>query len=328
MSPLHETAVPALWPSWLNPRRIALGGVVLFFVDMILSDLFTPAGLASVPSTLPLHFTTEFLRSFALMAAPALVLSLICLRAAMHGRSAVRAALGCLASGTVFGMVTLAGGYSMLMSMAPRSWSRGGGMGAMDAMLALGMLGQVLAFTTSVLGLALPVSRSFRATSCDAVHEALIVTGTWLLAAGTLVSWNGFGLTLAVHTRLMPSTWSLPCVLVGLTMLVTGILADHRLLSWLGAVRRGEEPDWHIEPVAEQDTELPSLLRPRAALQMGILVLDRKSGPLPVARVFLEGSDLRRRVSTRLRAAGLAVVLPLAVAPVVAILLFLPLWGR
>jgi len=326
MSPSHETAVPALWPSWLNPRRIALGGVVLLFVDMIMSALFTPAGLASVPTAVPQLLTWEFLRSLAFMAAPALVLSLICLRAAMHGRSAVRAALGCLAAGTVFGMVTLAGGYSMLMSMTPRSYGHGDG--GMDAMLWWMLPAQALAFTLSVLGLALPVSRSFRATSCDAVHEALIVTGTWLLAVGTLVSWNGFGLTLAAHTRASPSTWSVPCVLVGGTMLVTGILADRRLLAWVGAVRRGEEPGWRIEAATEPAVELPSLLGARGALELGILVLDRDAGPLPVARVFLEGSDLRRLLGTRLRSAGLAVVLLLAVVPVVLTFVFSPIWRR
>jgi hypothetical protein len=306
--------VPALWPSWLNPRRIALGGVILFFVDAILAPLLMPAGLWLATAALPQILAPESLRALAYMAAPALSLALVCLLPAMHGRSAIRAALGCLGAGMVFGMVTLAGGYSMLMSMMPSYHGRGG---PDEVMMRTLLPGQTLAFTLSVLGLALPVSRSHRIPSCDAVHEALIVTGAWLLAAGTLVYWNGFGLTIAVHTRLLPSTWSLPCVLVGLTMLVVGILADRRLLAWLGAVCRGEEPGWRIEPLADRNVEVLSVLRsPSTPALEGLLVLDRDAGPLPVARVFLEGSDLRRLLGARLRAVTLAVVLLLAVLPV------------
>jgi hypothetical protein len=214
----------------------------------------------------------------------------------------------------VFGVVTFVGGYAMLMSMTPKSY---GARGAEDMALAMFLPGQIMAFTLSVLGLALPVSRSHRMPSCDAVHETLIVTGAWLLAAGTLVYWNGFGLALAVHTRLLPSTWSLPCVIIGLAMLVTGVLADRQLLAWLGAVRRGEESGWRIEPVADRDVEVPSLLRSSSTPELeGLLLVDRDAGPLPVARVFLDGNDRRRLLRARLRAVTVAVVLLVAVLPV------------
>ncbi len=86
----HETAVPALWPPWLIPRRIALAGVGLLFVDMIFGDLFTPAGLPFAQAALPQFLTTQFLRSFAFMVAPALVLALVCLRAAPRARGDAR----------------------------------------------------------------------------------------------------------------------------------------------------------------------------------------------------------------------------------------------
>jgi hypothetical protein len=110
VSPEKRAAVPALWPSWLNPRRIALGGIVLLFVDAILSPLLTPAGFSRAAAALPQLLAPESLRALAYMAAPALSLSLVCVLPAMHARSAVRAALGCLAAGVVFGVVTFAGG--------------------------------------------------------------------------------------------------------------------------------------------------------------------------------------------------------------------------
>jgi hypothetical protein len=310
MSPSPEPSVPALWPAWSSPRRIALGGLILLFADMVVS--ITPALLPLAGEALRQLFSLESLRALAAMGLPAVTLGLLCAWPAMHGRSALRAALGCLGAGLVFGVVTYVGGYATLMSMSPRSHGGGGP----DMMMGMILPGQVLAFTLSLLGLALPISRSHRTPSCDAVHEALIVTGTWLLAAGTLVRWNGFGLTMAAWARVTPSTWSLPCVLAGLTLLVTGLRADHRLLTWLSAVRRGEEPGWRIEPLADRDVEVPAVLVSRATVELeGLLVVDRDGGSLPVARVFLEGSDRRRLVGARVRAAVVAVVLLVAVLP-------------
>ena len=45
--------VPVLWPSWLNPRRIALVGAVLLFADASLSSLLTPSGLPLAGAALP-----------------------------------------------------------------------------------------------------------------------------------------------------------------------------------------------------------------------------------------------------------------------------------
>jgi hypothetical protein len=308
--------VPALWPAWLSPRRIALGAVILLLVDAVLGPLLSPAGLSrAAAAQWPELFTRESLRALAYMFVPAVASSLVCARAAMHGRSAARAALGCLAAGVVFGLVTFVGGYAMLMSMMPELAGRRGG-GGEDMFTAMVLPGQVVAFTLSILGLALPVSRSYRRPSCDGVHEALIVTGAWLLTAGTLVRWNGFGLSLRAFVATSPENWSLPCVILGLTMLVTGIVADHHLLTWLHAVRRGEAPGWRIEPLADPDVEVPSLFASRRPAELdALLVLERDAGPLPVARVSSEGSDRRRLLGARLRVVTTAVVLLLAVLP-------------
>ncbi len=145
-----------------------------------------------------------------------------------------------------------------------------------------------------------------------------MVTGAWLLIAGTLVFWNGFGLSLAAHTRLAPTSWSLLLGPVGLAMLVAGIAGDVRLLAWLAAVRRGEHVGWRVESLAGRDVEVLALLGGREAEDLdGVLVLDQEAGALPVARVALEGRDGRRLLAVRLRTAAVAVVLLLAVLPVV-----------
>ncbi len=86
-------------------------------------------------------------------------------------------------------------------------------------------------------------------------------------------------------------------------MLVSGIRADRRLLRWLGAVRRGDEPGWRIEPIASREIERPSLLACRGG-EDGLVVLDRDAGPVLVARVFIEGTVSPHAGSCRRRAPG------------------------
>ena len=315
MRRLDPLTVPALWPSWLNPRRIALGGAVLLFIDMVLPPWLTPAGLALGAAAMRAAMGLDYMRGLAWCVLPAVLMGLWCAGAAMRARSAARAALGCLAAGFVFSALTLAGGLVLLSSGSSMPLNER----VVEMMIQSMLPGQVLAFTLSLLGLTLPVSRSHRAPSCDAVHEALIVTGAWLLAAGTLVRWNGLALTVAAHLTLAaPAQWSLLCSLAGLAMLVTGLLADRRLLVWVRAVRAGAQPGWRVEPSAGRDAEVPSLLGARSTVEMdGLVMLDGDGGPRPVAWVFFEGDDQRWLVGARARAVMVAVLLLVAVVPAV-----------
>jgi hypothetical protein len=282
----------------------------------------TPAGLSDAGRALTELSTRQSLGGLASMVLPAVSLGLVCARAAMHARSARRAVLGCLGAGVVFAFSTFSGGMLMLLSRTPQHH---GGDAFIDMAAAHLLPGQTLAFALSLLGLALPVSRAHRTPSCDAVHEALVVTGAWLLTAGTLVRWNGLGLTIAAHVPLVPGNWSLPSVVVGLTLLVAGVVADCRLLVWIDAVRRGDDPGWRIEPLADREIDV-SLFACGSYDLDGLLIVERDGGPLPVARVFLEGSDRRRLLRARAGAATAAVVLLLAVVPTVLALVWPQRW--
>ncbi len=166
---------------------------------------------------------------------------------------------------------------------------------------------QAAAFTLSVVGVALPVARSRRVPSTDAVQEALVVTGAWLLMNGVVASWAIGALGLLTVLRGGPSGWSLVCAPVGLAMLVAGLVGDRRLVGWVRAVRRGERAGWRIEPVGPHNPELPSLLGARGVLETdGLLLRTGDEGALPVALVPLDQDDGRWLVGARVRAVTLA----------------------
>ncbi len=312
MSLAGKPSVPAFSPSWLSPQRIALAGAALLFADMILGQWLTPAGLSLVLAGLVRWPDAEgwvLLACFMVTAAA----SLACARGAMRAHSAVGTVLGCLGAGLAFATLNFATGGLLYHRRVP-TWPLDG---LFDDMTARMLGDQVLALVLSLAGLALPVSRSRRAPSCDAVHEALVVTGAWLLAVGTVVRWGAAGLGLGAFTRVAPGGWSLLCALPGLAMLVAGVAADGRLVRWLRSARAGGQPGWRVEPVADRDVQVLSLLGPRSTVAMdGVLVLDREAGPRAVASVYLEQDDRRWLVGARLKAVVPAVLLLFAVVPV------------
>jgi hypothetical protein len=306
--------LPALWPTWLGPRRVAVGGGVLLFANMALHPTLSRAGLSLAGAAWRDALTPEAIRGMALMVMPAVVLGLVCAARAMHARTALGAVLGSLGAGVVFGVATEAGAYATMIHTTPaaRSW---GAASLVEAALETTFPGQTLSFALCMLGLALPVARSYRKPAFDAAQEALVVTGAWLLVLGTVASWNGYGATIAWRLELDPTRWSPLCVVPGAMMLVAGLLGDRRLLAWSTQIRHptsGAAPaSWRIDPIQHWDVVVPRLWGARRSEEPDGFVERVSDGFVePTASVFLDERDRRDLVLARVRAVALAVSLP------------------
>jgi len=315
MSEEAERRVPVLWPAWASPRSVALFGVVLFLVDMVLDPRLTLAG-RGVPWG-PL-ISPEGLLAIGATVLPASALALASVARTLRAKTAAGAVVGSFASGLVFSASTLAGTVLVLHLNRPEA-----GPVPLELLATLVPV-QALAFGFSLLGLALPISKSLRTRSCDAFHGALIVTGAWLLVAGTFVRWGALGGQFAAHFVWDPRAWSLPLALAGFVLAAAGVVADVRLVGWLASVKRGEVPTFRIEPPAGRTVEIPSVVLDDTAQTDGLLVALRGEKAIPTAWVFLDGSDDRRLLVARffgaLGAAAFLMAVVLVAVPVMLLL--------